>query len=193
MKSITPMLYTIKNNGKAAPVVVGNTRGAVVASDYIFAGVETPLAFNLVSSSFNPNFKINSWIPESWLELGEAAPLAIRNLGFTNSEIVVSKGKVNVGSAGTWTFKFQHSAGTHRMNITGVDLVDNSGNVVSSDYHIGFTGHAAQDNTYTLEIPAAGDYTLRYFGEVKTETITSSGSIQVSKSGSTSSGFIHNA
>ncbi len=181
LMSITPMLYKINNANKPAPVVVGNTRGAVVASENIFAGVETPLAYNLVSNSFNPNFKINSWTPGSWVEMTDAVPSAISNLGLSDSQIVVSKGQVNVSYAGTWTFKFQYSSGTHRMNLTGIDLVNSAGVVVASDYHVGFTGNAAQNNSYTLQIPNPGDYTLRYFGETKTETITSSGNIQLTK------------
>ena len=41
MNSITPMIYTVQNeDGVKAPTVVGNTRGAVIASDKLFAGVE---------------------------------------------------------------------------------------------------------------------------------------------------------
>ena len=43
MHSIVPMMYVVDNlNGKSVPVVVGNTRGAVVASNRIFAGLVTP-------------------------------------------------------------------------------------------------------------------------------------------------------
>ena len=47
MQSITPMLYVVDNNAaKSVPVVIGNTRGAVLASDKIFAGLETPMGVN---------------------------------------------------------------------------------------------------------------------------------------------------
>ncbi len=180
MQSITPMMYRVINGDKKAPVIVGNTRGAVIASDYIFAGTETPLAFNMVSGSFNPNFKVNAWTPESWLAV-EAVPAKILSLGFSESQVVASQGNVNVSSGGTWTFRFTYSSGAHRMNLTGVDLVKN-GTVVASDHHIGYTGNAAANNVYTLTIPEAGDYTLRYWGEIKTESINSSGNITVSKS-----------
>lgn len=180
MQSITPMMYRVVNNGKPAPVVVGNTRGAVIASDYIFAGTETPLAFNMVSGSYNANFKVNSWTPESWVA-AETVPANIINLGFLESQVVTSQGSVKISAGGTWTFNFAYASGSHRMNLTGVDVVKD-GNVVASDYHIGYTGIAAANNVYTLNIPAAGDYILRYWGEVKTETINSSGNITVSSS-----------
>ncbi len=184
MQSITPMMYRVLNNGKSAPVIVGNTRGAVIASDYIFAGTETPLAFNMVSGSYNPNFKVNSWTPESWVAV-ESIPAEILALGFKESEVVSSQGHVKVSDAGTWTFRFAYASGAHRMNLTGVDLIKD-GAVVAKDYHIGFTGNAASNNVYTLEIPEAGEYKLRYWGETKTETINSTGNITVTKANSTS-------
>ena len=52
MNSIYPMLYTVQNvDGEKAPAVVGNTRGAVIASDKIFAGVETPTAYNMAGEA----------------------------------------------------------------------------------------------------------------------------------------------
>lgn len=178
MTSITPMLYKVLNqNGKQAPVVVGNTRGAIVASDYLFAGVETPLAFNTVDV-VTPKVPFNStsWSVDSWLPASSIAPSAIVKLGFTSEQIVVSQGEVQISTAGSLAIKFQYSSGTHRMNLTGVDVMKD-GIVVASDYHIGYTGSLAGNNIYTLNIPSAGRYSLRYFGEVKTETITSAGTI----------------
>ena len=44
---ITPMVYAVDNSkAKSAPVTVGNTRGAVLLSDRIFAGLETPMGLN---------------------------------------------------------------------------------------------------------------------------------------------------
>lgn len=43
MKSIVAMLYDVKNvEGHPAPTVVGNTRGAVIANDIMFAGLDPP-------------------------------------------------------------------------------------------------------------------------------------------------------
>lgn len=47
MDNIKPMIYAVDNRkAKSAPVVVGNTRGAVLLSDKIFAGLETPMGVN---------------------------------------------------------------------------------------------------------------------------------------------------
>ena len=48
MTNIIPMLYTLNNT---MVQVVGNTRGAVLAGDKIFAGLETPMGQNTVSGS----------------------------------------------------------------------------------------------------------------------------------------------
>ncbi len=47
MDQITPMIYAVNNKkAKSAPVIVGNTRGALLLSDKIFAGLETPMGLN---------------------------------------------------------------------------------------------------------------------------------------------------
>ncbi len=46
MHNIIPMSYTIP--AELAPAVVGNTRGAILASDRLFAGLETPTGINSV-------------------------------------------------------------------------------------------------------------------------------------------------
>ena len=52
MHSIVPMIYWVDNqNGKAVPEVVGNTRGAVIASNRIFAGLETPTGINTAGNT----------------------------------------------------------------------------------------------------------------------------------------------
>lgn len=180
MKSITPMLYKIKDYfGNTKPLVIGNTRGAVIASNHIFAGLETPLGINSVKSTFNSNFDIYSWNKNSWQETVEAIPDSILKFGFKSSQILVSKGEVNIKASGILQFKFAYKSGQHRMNITGIDLVDETGNIVASDYHLGYAGKKSLQNIYSLNIKNSGRYTLRYFAENQTETINSKGKILI--------------
>lgn len=52
MKGIVAMNYQYDNAfGKELPKVVGNTRGAVIANDKIFAGLETPMGINTAASA----------------------------------------------------------------------------------------------------------------------------------------------
>lgn len=180
MKSIVPMFYKIEDccdNTKT--LVIGNTRGAVIASNHIFAGLETPLGINSVNSTFNSNFDIYSWNKNSWQETTESIPDSILSFGFSSSQIVVSKGEVEIKSAGIWRFKFLYKSGKHQMNITGFDLVDETGKIVASDYHLGNTGNKEKQNTYALNIKNSGQYTLRYFAENHTKTINSKGKISI--------------
>ena len=60
MQSITPMTYIVDvAKAKATPMVVGNTRGALLISDKIFAGLETPMGVNSVQDT-NPKYTKDS-------------------------------------------------------------------------------------------------------------------------------------
>ena len=196
MKSIVPMIYEV--DAENAPSVVGNTRGAVLLSENIFAGLETPTGINSVVSvsdkqlatvESDSGFSYGSWIrdttgdtqpadPAYWKwEPADELPAGISGLGFSASDVRGKRGFVNFAQAGTHTATFQYTAGTHGLNIVGVDVVDAGGNIVASDYHIGFTGGASHGNVYSLDIPQSGDFLVRYFVEIKTETITANGTI----------------
>lgn len=50
MQSITPMIYLVDTQAaNSIPAVKGNTRGSLLASEKIFAGLETPMGINSVS------------------------------------------------------------------------------------------------------------------------------------------------
>lgn len=179
MSRIAPMNYGINTNAVGIPKTVGNTRGSLLMTEKIFAGLETPMGINSVvsKSSVDSDFTLNSWNENSFNWLPAEIPSAITALGFSTSEIAATGGYAKFANAGETTVTFKYSSGTHRLNIVGVDVVDMNGNVVAQDYHIGFTGGAHSNNTYTLNIPEAGIYMIRYFMETKTETITASGNI----------------
>lgn len=185
MTSITPMMYTVNVAAAgSAPKVVGNTRGAIIASDKIFAGLETPMGINSVVkeedalSSFTPKaWTANSF---SWTP-GDATPAEIVKLGYPSSFIVGAKGYITFTETGDNTITFEYASGSHRLNIVGVDITDGLGNVIDSDYHVGYTGSAKSNNVYTLTIPKRSSYILRYFVETKTETVASTGNISFNK------------
>ncbi len=179
MKDITPMMYNLTADADVVEVK-GTVRGAPLASNKIFAGIENPLGINSVGSeSGSSSFSVNSWTPSSF-GTPSSVPYGITSLGFTTSQIKSAEGKVNISQAGNVSFTFQYLSGNLRLNMTGVDIVNSNGDVVASKYHTGYAGTPSNNNTYTLNIPAAGTYTLRYFVETKTEDITSSGNINIS-------------
>lgn len=59
MQSITPMIYNVDcKKAKTTAMVVGNTRGAILASNKIFAGLETPMGVNSVEVNTKDNKEI---------------------------------------------------------------------------------------------------------------------------------------
>ena len=196
MRQITPMLYTVDATAVGTPRVVGNTRGAVILADKIFAGLETPMAYNSVISSsqvaYGPMENPKAWTPEIFSHtFGDKCPAELINKTISNggvsyttdaAHIVGDCGYVFFTEPGETTFEFLYASGSHRLNLMGVDILDPvTETVVASDYHWGFTGGAKQDNVFTLNIPKAQAYVLRYFVENVSETITSSGNINISK------------
>ena len=63
------------------------------------------------------------------------------------------------------TFSYQGWSGsTDATKILGVDIINSSGIVISSDYHVGSAGSSPNKTTYTLKnVSEGGALTLRYF------------------------------
>jgi len=177
MNAIIPMRYTVDNSSsEQAPAVVGNTRGAVIASDKIFAGLETPMGKNSIVGALDKEpFDYGRWTSTSFSwEPGAETPKGILNLGLPASGILATKGYLAILNSGTQKVTFQYMSGNHRLDIAGVDLVDPAtGNVVACDYHKGYTGGAKSNNIYTLNIPTAGYYLVRYFRDTVTDAQSS--------------------
>ena len=158
-RSIIPMIYTVDNSSSTqAPVVVGNTRGAVIASDKIFAGLETPMGKNTIVDALSSEaFNYGSWNAStfSW-ECGSETPQGIVKLGLSANATLGTKGYLAILEGGKQTVTFQYTSGNHRLDIAGVDLVDMDGTVVASDYHKGY---------YYAEKQSEIENTLKGLGE----------------------------
>lgn len=62
MEGIVAMNYLVaKNSAYTAPEVVGNTRGAILASNHIFAGLETPMGLNSCKDEGNATHIEGLW------------------------------------------------------------------------------------------------------------------------------------
>ena len=192
MQSITPMIYDVDTEtAGTVPVVVGNTRGAVLASNKIFAGLETPMGVN---SAQVENAGMESFTPKGWnsqsfkWEPGDELPQGIRDLDIkvdnnavSADDVLGARGYVTFRKTGAQTLTFKYTSGSHRLDIVGVDVVDGQGNVKASDYHCGYTGGQTSNNVYTLNIPEAGAYVLRYFtAGTKRSDFNSNGTITFS-------------
>ena len=72
MKGIVAMNYLVaKNNAYTAPEVVGNTRGAILASNHIFAGLETPMGLNSCKDEGNATHIEGLWRRNTTLKAGK--------------------------------------------------------------------------------------------------------------------------
>lgn len=197
MYNLVPMIYSVDiASAGSTPAVNGNTQGSPVASDKIFAGLETPMGLNTVETD-----QLSTWTPTAWTSTyfdwtpGSAIPNGILNLDgtkYTTANVYGKRGYIYFANTEGHTVTFKFSNGTHKLNMVGVDLVDpNTGNVVYKDYHYGKTGGSSTNNVYTLKDASdgtnitAGLYVMRYFVTTKAddadnETITSTGTITIS-------------
>lgn len=182
---IIPMMYQVDVQAAGStPHVVGNTRGAVVISDRIFAGLETPMGINKAGQVDDGYQQTASWAwnwtPDSWKQATASnVPARINEVGFYYPDVQVRQQQITLQQPGRLDVEFLYASGSHRMNLCGVDLLDAQGNVVASDYHYGYSGNARENNTYRFEVPYSGTFTLRFFAENRTESITSTGNINI--------------
>ena len=186
MNSITPMMYIVQNkDGEKAPAVVGNTRGAVIASDKIFAGVETPTAYNTAGEATDlEKFAFKAWTGASsfaWTPEAEETPAGIKNLSqYGANTIVGSRGYVIFREAGEQTITLQYTGknndGNKKLHVLGVDIVSLDGTVIG-DYHYGTTGGSHNLNVYTINVPQVGAYMVRYFISTHEESVASVGEV----------------
>ena len=185
MFNIIPMIYNVDTKtAGSTPAVVGNTRGAVLMSNKIFAGLETPTAYNTVGDATGEEDKwnltttidpvtveANAWVQMTEAEANqakrveEATGATYPNLYAFKKEGVelVAGQKVEV----TLTYK----QGSNKLYIGGIDLLASNGDIAAMDYHVGYTGSSHDKNTYTFIVPNTGTYAIRAIVHNKSEAI----------------------
>ncbi len=169
MYAITPMIYTVENvDGEKAPAVVGNTRGAVIASDKIFAGLETPMGIQTAGEATDlESFVFKAWNGASswaWTPEDSEIPADIKGLTqYAQGTVFGSRGYLVFRQTGDYTITLDYTSGNNRLQILGVDVLDVNGTVVDSDYHFGFTGGSDSNRDYTVTIGEVGAYMVRIF------------------------------
>ena len=169
MNSITPMMYTVQNvDGEKAPTVVGNTRGAVIASDKIFAGVETPTAYNTAGETTDlETFVFKAWDGAgswAWTPEENDIPAGIKGLSqYAVGAVNASRGYLVFRETGDCTITLDYTEGNNKLQILGVDILNVRGDVVDGDYHYGSTGGSDSNRDYTVTVPSVGAYMVRIF------------------------------
>ena len=191
MFNVIPMIYNVDTQAAGStPKVVGNTRGAVLMSDKIFAGLETPTAYNTVGEATgeaDPWNLIETKAPvsltaSSWKQLQsssipgrvtEATGAGYPNVYAYTMENVTLKANQKV------EIEVNYTSGSHRLNFGGADLIDGTGSVAAMDYHSGYSGSQSSNNVFTFIAPYDGTFSIRVFVEDKTESINASSTMSV--------------
>ena len=188
MYNIIPLCYKV--DAKAAgstPKTVGDTRGKVILSDKIFAGLETPTAYNTVGGEDDSD-KYNlvatpvtdNVAAADWTAITENIPARIFEVaGSDKSYMIYTKSLTGLKANQKVVVTLTYKSGAKKFDIDGVDLLDGSGKVAASDYHHGYTGTAKENNTYTFSVPNNGDFDVRMFIDKREGDIVSTAEFKV--------------
>ncbi len=191
MFNIIPLMYNVDTKAAGStPAVVGNTRGAVLMSNKIFAGLETPTAYNTVggASGEEDNYNLTSEMEpisltkDSWTQVAdEAIPNRIvEAIGVDYPNIYAySHEGLELKANQKVEVLVEYVSGANRLNLGGVDILDGNNSIAANDYHSGYTGSAKNNNSFSFIAPNDGTFTLRVMIENKSEAITASSKITV--------------
>ena len=189
--AFTPLQYVFAEDA-GQPSVSGNTtHGNLVISKRLFAGLETPMSsMSVGGQSQTAQQSPTSWSPESFQDVfANDIPQAVRAAyselcsemdGPAVRHVKVGGGELDFASGGDCSVEPVYKGGSHKLNIIAVSLTDSSGNMISCDVHRGSTGEKNVNSLYSLHVPSPGTYTLQYWVENMTESITSNGVLRLS-------------
>ena len=190
MYNIIPMIYNVDTKAAGStPAVVGNTRGAVLMSNKIFAGLETPTAYNTVGGATGEedNWILTTTMPDvalaanSWVQMEEndkaiARLTEVTGAGYQNLLAYKQTG-VELKEGQKVEVKVQYKTGSHRLNFGGADLLAANGDIAANDYHSGHSGGQHDKNVFTFIAPNDGTFTIRVIVENKSESINATSTL----------------
>ena len=191
MYNVIPLLYNVDTKlAGSTPAVVGNTRSAVLMSNKIFAGLENPVAYNTVGEASGEEDKWTldrtldnvALTASSWVQVpeDEVPNRVIEATGASYPNVyAVTQDDVSLTANQRVEITVTYTSGNHRLNFGGADLLEANGSIAASDYHSGFSGTQAQDNTFSFIVPNDGTYSLRVFAQNRSETIDASSTMSV--------------
>ncbi|MFW5548224.1 MAG: hypothetical protein ACOCNT_05660, partial [Bacteroidales bacterium] len=191
MYNVIPLIYNVDTQAAGStPAAVGNTRGAVLMSNKIFAGLENPVAYNTVgeASGAEDNYTLTTTLDpisltaSSWTTVASASlPNRVIEATGANYPNVLAYTKEGVTLAANQKVEVTvaYTSGNHRLNFGGADLLDNANDVAASDYHSGFSGNDNSNNTFVFTAPYAGTFKIRVFVEKATEEVDANSTMTV--------------
>jgi len=192
MYNVIPLIYNVNSkDAGSTPAVVGNTRGAVLMSDKIFAGLEHPTAYNTVGDATGDEDKYDltktytdvSLTASSWTDMDDSlVPARIKETTGKEPSAIrqYTKGGYVLKADQKVQVTLTYTSGNHKLYIGGVDMYSSTAaNIDANDYHMGYTGSVHDKNVYTFIAPADGTYTIRLMLDGETESIDASSKLSV--------------
>ncbi len=191
MYNVIPLMYNVDTKAAGStPKVIGNTRGAVIMSNKIFAGLENPVAYNTVGGATGEEDKWNltttldaaSLTKDSWERVAEAdVPDRVVEATGADYPNVYAYKQTNVqlkeNQKVEVKVEYKPGSGNHRLNFGGADLISESGSIAANDYHSGYSGSQQDKNTFTFVAPYDGVFAIRVFVQDRTEEIDASSTL----------------
>ncbi|MBQ5643428.1 MAG: Ig-like domain-containing protein [Bacteroidaceae bacterium] len=189
MFDIIAMTYNVDaKEAGSKPATIGNTRGKVIMSNKIFAGLETPTAYNtvggasddedkwdLVSTPVTDNVAASAWTKKDINDV----PMRIQEVGGSDKTYYTYTKQVELKKNQKVTSTLTYKGGAKRFDIDGVVLLDENGSIVASDYHHGYTGTAKENNTYSFIVPNDGKFSVCMYIDGREGDIVSTAEFKV--------------
>ena len=189
MFDIIAMTYNVDaKEAGSKPATIGNTRGKVIMSNKIFAGLETPTAYNtvggasddedkwdLVSTPVTDNVAASAWAKKDINDV----PMRIQEVGGSDKTYYTYTKEVELKKNQKVTSTLTYKGGAKRFDIDGVVLLDENGSIVASDYHHGYTGSAKENNSYSFIVPNDGKFSVCMYIDGREGDIVSTAEFKV--------------
>lgn len=189
MFDIIAMTYNVDaKEAGSKPATIGNTRGKVIMSNKIFAGLETPTAYNtvggasddedkwdLVSTPVTDNVAASAWKAMA----SDEVPMRVKEVAGSDKTYYTYSKSVELKKNQKVVVTVTYKSGAKRFDLDGTDLLDQNGSVVASDYHHGYTGSAKENNSFTFIVPNDGTFTVRTFCDNREGDIVSTAEFKV--------------
>lgn len=120
------------------------------------------------SGSKTTDFTVTSWNKlTGWtaadIPVPSALSLVYHNTGYgTNSNLYhYTEENVKFYEADVFKVHYQYKSGDWGLNIYGIELLNESNQVVAADYHDGWVGGTPRNPDFSLNVPDAGTYKVR--------------------------------
>ena len=179
--TLTPVQYNIVSGG-TPKISGGTTHGKVVVNDLIFCGLETPMS--VMSAPGGSAEVAAGWDPEEWSQDSFSAVFNVpasmtakygNKYAEKNGPVVLgltsAEGPVSFSGSGSCNINIGGS-----LNIVAVQLFpEGSESLAGEDVH-----PSSEKSTYSVNVPKAGNYTLKIWADTKKKAISGKGKISYS-------------